>query len=155
MANSAEKKQAAAIRQRMQEIRSELPYHMDDARQDVKGFLDWKTHVRKHPMVAAALVAGVAYWIVPAKAPPTPPPRNRLHHLLGGKSNEEAEAEVQKKTLLSGVVSSLLTLGLRSALSFATQQAASHFTNTLQRSSMNPSPFQQPQPVPSQRGQYR
>lgn len=134
MATSATRKESEAIRQRMQEIRCELPYHMETARDEVRDHFNWKFQVRRHPILAASLVAVVAFLIVPAKKhQPSPPKQSRFRRLIGTTDEEHVE-EVQRKTLMSGIVSSLLTLTLRSVVTAATRQLTGHFSNSLHRS---------------------
>ncbi|WP_372725063.1 hypothetical protein [Novipirellula sp.] len=114
----ATEKQSEAIRSRMREIRTDLPYDVDDARQRVKQLSDWRYHMSRRPLpiLAAAMVVG--YWLVPAKQ------KQRdtvvVHH--EGVSQPSAPA---KRGMLGGIAGAVATLLLRQA----TTMAASHFTN--------------------------
>ncbi len=66
---TATRQQSVAIRNRMREIRSELPYDVDDARARVKQLSDWKYHVSRRPIAIAAAAAVVGYLLV-ARPPP-------------------------------------------------------------------------------------
>ncbi len=143
MSTTATKKQSEAIRQRMQEIRCEMPYHMDAAKSEVKDYFDWKVQLRRHPWLAASVVAIVAYSVVPAKQRPRQvihEKASRLSRALPFRSQEQHEEEVQKSSFLSGMLGSLLTLALRSGATFATRQIASQFSQSMGRPRSNSGP---------------
>ncbi|MDA8744318.1 hypothetical protein N9N28_06790 [Rubripirellula amarantea] len=116
----ATRKQAAAIRDRMQQIRSELPYDVDDARERVKQLSDWKYHMSRHsvPILAAVAVAG--FLVVPKKSKQIAVPHYR---------RADASADTPaKRGMFAGIAGAAMTLLLRQATSMAARELASHFT---------------------------
>ncbi|KAA5542633.1 hypothetical protein FYK55_13950 [Roseiconus nitratireducens] len=112
----ATEKQAAAIKQRMQEIRTDLPYRVDYARDEVnervKRLTDWKYHMKQHPLpiVAGAVVLG--YLLVPEKASPQ---KVVVHR----ESGDGIASEPAKKGLLSGIVGAIATIAMKQATTMA------------------------------------
>ena len=136
MATEAKEKQVGAIRTRMQEIRTQLPYHVDDARDEFREFMNWKTQVRRHPMLTFTIVSGLAYFLVPRKQKPKAlPTRRGVHHFFGGKPHEEVKEDVKQTSFISGIMGSLLTLALRSGLNFAAREATSRLSQSFQKPS--------------------
>ncbi|QEG40759.1 hypothetical protein [Roseimaritima ulvae] len=122
MSTTATKKQSAAIRERMQQIRNELPYDVDDARTQVQNLTDWKHYVRKHPGIVLPVVAAAAFLIVP-KSRPEPKQEYSVSNRRGADRTIRLEsASPEKRSLMTGVVSALMTVALRSATSVATQR---------------------------------
>lgn len=120
----ATRKQSAAIRDRMREIRSDLPYDVDDARARVKQLSDWKYHFARRPLPILAAVAIVGYLIVPSSHRQQP-------NIVVHRSNAEQTAAPAKKGVLSGIVAAAGTMLLRQAVSLAT----SHFTSKFNQGS--------------------
>ncbi|GAA5505841.1 hypothetical protein [Novipirellula caenicola] len=116
----ATEKQSEAIRTRMREIRTDLPYDVDDARQRVKQLSDWRYHMSRRPLpiLAAAMVFG--YWLVPAKH------KQRdtvvVHHEAAAQPSTPA-----KRGMLGGIAGAVATLLLRQA----TTVAANHFSKAI------------------------
>jgi hypothetical protein len=63
------RQRSAALRQRMEQVRSRLPHSMDLAQGDIQRLKSWKFHVRRHPWWAAGAAMGLAYWMVPRRRP--------------------------------------------------------------------------------------
>ncbi len=115
----ATRKQSEAIRVRMREIRSELPYDVDDARQRVKQLSDWKYHMARHPwpILAAATVLG--YMLVPGK-------RGSHPVVVERRSAPDAPAP---RGVLGGIAGAVATLLLRQAATMATTQISHAFSS--------------------------
>lgn len=125
---SAHQKQADAIRQRMNEIRTELPYGVDAARDRVKQYSDWRFHFRRHPYawMAAAAVAG--FLIVPS--------RKRIEQFVvhAGTADRNSgppehatgnELQPPAKSVLGGLVGALATMALKQGTNFALHRIGS------------------------------
>ncbi|WP_153556419.1 hypothetical protein [Roseimaritima sediminicola] len=122
MSTTATKKQSEAIRQRMQEIRNELPYSVDEARNEVRNLTDWKHYVRKHPAIVLPAVAAAAYVLVP-KSKSSSDGTYRLNNDSGPDRTVRLEtAAPKKRSMMTGVVSALMTVALRSATNMASQR---------------------------------
>jgi hypothetical protein len=125
MSTIATRKQSEAIRKQMRGIRCELPYAMDDARNDLKQLGDWKFYVRKMPLTTVAAVATAAFVAVPR-------PRSVAHLTNGQFVTDEPEAG---KTFVAGLVGSLAAMALRTATTMAVRQASCVFLNQAQQRS--------------------
>ncbi|EGF24544.1 hypothetical protein [Rhodopirellula baltica] len=119
----ATKKQSAAIKQRMAEIRTELPYEVDDARVRVRQLTDWKYHMSRHPLPILAGVAALGFLIVPNKRTPE---RIIIRETPSGTESTPAPA---KKGLMAGIAGTVMTLALRQASTVAAQQINRILTN--------------------------
>lgn len=108
-------KQSAAIRDRMREIRSELPYDVDDARARVKQLSDWRYHVSQRPFAIAAAAVLVGYLLVPARRPS--PSTIVVRQGRGGKIDTPTE-----KGMFAGIAGTVATLLVRQAVRMATTQ---------------------------------
>lgn len=118
----AAKQQTAEIRQRMQAIRCDLPTGMEEAREDVSNLTDWKYYVRSYPEIMLPVVAAAAYSLVPQARKPAASQVAFLDGDKGIRRVQLVEESVPKKSIISGVVSSLLTLALRSGSTIAARQ---------------------------------
>jgi hypothetical protein len=128
MANTlATEKQAEAIKQRMAEIRTQLPTSADHARQRVRQLTDWRYHMGRNalPILAATIAAG--YFIVPTKrrSANTPAVSSSRQHVP-----QQTASTPTKKGMLSGLVGAVATLALKQA----TNVAAGHITGLLTQS---------------------
>ncbi len=116
---SATKQRTAEIRQRMRAIRSDLPLGMEEAREDVSKLTDWKHYVRSYPQFVLPAVAAVAFSVVPsAKKTPT----GQVAYLDDEKGIHRVrlvEDTVPKKSIVAGLVSSMLAMALRSGSTMA------------------------------------
>lgn len=119
----ATKKQSAAIKQRMAEIRTELPYQVDDARDRVRQLTDWKYHMSRHPLPILAGAVAIGFLVVPTKHAPE---RVIIRESVGGREPAPAPA---KKGLLAGVAGTVMTLVVRQAGTVAAQQVNRILTN--------------------------
>lgn len=125
----ATRKQSEAIRAKMQEIRSDLPYDVDMARQQVRQMTDWKYQFRKHPLAIMTTVAIAGYLLVPqSRKQPEVIIRNS-----DGKSATEAKAA--KRGLLSGLVAAAATMALKSGTSMLTQHLSQSFMQSVSQHS--------------------
>ncbi|TWU35324.1 hypothetical protein Q31b_54200 [Novipirellula aureliae] len=120
----ATRKQSAAIRDRMSEIRCDLPYDVDDARERVKQLTDWKYHFARRPLPILAAVAIAGYLIVPSRK------REQSTIVLHHTGSEQVRA-LAKRGVMSGIVAAAGTMILRQAVSLA----ADHFTHKLKQGS--------------------
>lgn len=118
----ATEKQADAIKQRMAEIRTELPYNADDARIRVKQLTDWKYHVSKHPLPILAATAFVGYLLVPSK-------QKAERIVVERHSQELAPTAPAKKGIVGGIVGLVATLAMKQASTYA----ANEISNLLSR----------------------
>ncbi len=112
----ATRKQSEAIRARMQQIRCDLPYDVDRARQQVRQLTDWKYQFRKHPIAIMTTVAIAGYLLVPQS-------RKQQEVIIrnsDGKSTTETKAA--KRGLLGGLVAAAATMALKSGTSMLTQR---------------------------------
>lgn len=109
----ATKKQAEAIKLRMRQIRTELPYEVDTAREQVKQLSDWRFYVRRHPLPFMSAAAVAAYLLVPKKSAP---PKVVVERQTAGVS------EPAKKGLVGGVLAAVGTLAMKQGASFAAHQ---------------------------------
>jgi len=120
----ATEKQADAIKRQMLQIRTDLPYRVDYAREEVnerfKQLTDWKYHMRTHPwpILTGALVLG--YMLVPSKNDP----EKVVVHRQGDPDSMSPPA---KKGLLSGVVGAVATIALKRATTLAADHLAEAF----------------------------
>src|SRR6056297_1103283 len=101
---SATKKQAEAIKTRMQQIRTCLPYQVDDARLQVKQLADWKYHYRKRPAIVLGVALAVGYLLVPHSRRP----KHTVVYRDQGSSPRAA-----KKGLLGGILGAFTTMAIR------------------------------------------
>src|SRR5690606_13658744 len=108
-ATTATDKQSAAIRDRMREIRSELPYDVDDARARVKQLSDWRYHVAQRPIAIAAAAAVAGYLLVPPRR--HVPPTIVVQQDRSGKVDTPTE-----KGLFAGIAGTITTLLVRQAV---------------------------------------
>lgn len=132
---TATQQQSDAIKQRMAEIRSDLPYAADRARNQISQWTDWRYHAAKRPwpILVAAVAAG--YLIVPSKRRAEPSAAdsrfrqssnaNTFSHgdLRAGASN----AQPAKRGLAAGIIGTVATLAMKQA----TSMAAAHIGNLL------------------------
>jgi len=128
-------KQAEAIKQRMREIRSELPYDVDRARERVRQISDWKYHFRRHPLPVISLAAAVGYLLVPGKQSTTS--TAQVH--LGA---PEADAP-SKKSLLGGIAGAVATVALKQATTLAAHRVGEFLGHRGRTSAMTASPVTQ------------
>jgi hypothetical protein len=117
--DSVTKQRTDDIRQRMQAIRNDLPSSMDEAREEVSNLTDWKFYVRTYPHLILPVVAAAAFSIVPQAKKPAATRVAFLDSDEGIHRVRFVEDTVPKKSIVAGVVSSLLTMALRSGSSMA------------------------------------
>lgn len=134
------RQQSEEIRQRMLHVRSRLPWSMDRARAESRRLTSWKFYVRRYPWIAAGVLAGVAYWLVPksrrrvvVQSSQRPPSRHRDSDLGSrfwrafrgrGKDDHSDTSEVVAKSSIVGVLTSFL---VSSAMRMATAYAGNQF----------------------------
>ncbi|OYP28889.1 hypothetical protein [Rhodopirellula sp. MGV] len=117
-------KQAQAIKQRMQQIRTNLPYEVDQARDQVKELSDWKYHFRRHPAALLSAAAVVGYLLVPSKSP------SPKHFVIERRVPTDRESiEPTKKSLIGGLVGVVATIAVRQAVSIAAGHVSSVLTS--------------------------
>ena len=118
MSTLATRKQSEAIRKRMQTIRNDLPYAMDDVRDDIRQLADWKYYVRRFPFATVGTAALAAYALVPNKSIGKP-----THQVSSDETNGQVAGE-------SSVFGGLLGAAAAMALRTGTQLAMRHATNS-------------------------
>jgi hypothetical protein len=103
----------------MQEIRSELPYDVDEARERVKQLSDWKYHMSRNsiPILITAAIAG--YLLVPRKRAPKT--------LVVHREHASAAPAPAKRGLIGGIAGAAMTMLLRQAASIAANQLSNRF----------------------------
>lgn len=113
----ATEKQAEAIKQQMAEIRTELPYNVDDARSRVRQLTDWKYHLSRHPLpiLASTVVAG--YLLVPSQRTPE---RIVAGRDLAGVASETLQPAT--RGWLGSILGTVATLAVRQASAVAVSQ---------------------------------
>lgn len=117
----ATRKQSEAIRARMQQIRSDLPYDVDDARQQVRQWIDWRYQFRKHPAAIMTASVIVGYLLVP-------PIRKESTVIVQSSGDEHFQPTKPAKTgLVGGLVAAAATMALKSG----TSMLAQHLSSTL------------------------
>jgi len=114
----ATEKQSHAIKQRMAEIRTGLPYSADAARARVRQLTDWKFHMSRHPWPILATVAAAGYLLVPHKRSRD---RNIVHHETPSPS---ATVKPVERGMLASIASAVTTLAVKQAKAVA----ANHLT---------------------------
>ncbi|MCC9601747.1 hypothetical protein LOC67_14400 [Stieleria sp. JC731] len=120
----ATEKQAEAIKHRMQEIRTNLPYEVDQARDQVKELSDWKYHFRRHPAAMMGVAAAFGFMLIPSR----PSPRKQVvieRHPLP----RDQHSEPAKKGLIGGLVGAVATIAIRQAVSMAATHVSSVLSN--------------------------
>lgn len=120
----ATEKQSAAIRARMQAIRTDLPYGADAARARVQELTDWKYHMRKHPWPILAATAAVSYLLVPAD-------RQERIVIHSDTTDPKTAETAPKKSMAGGIVGALATLAVKQGTGILTRKlSASLFDST-------------------------
>lgn len=118
----ATEKQAEAIKQRMAEIRTELPYSADVARHRVRQLTDWKYHMARHPLPILAATAVAGFLLVPAKS---------SHQRVVIHRDDAAQpiSQPAKKGLLGGIMGVVATIAVKQATSLASSQLTKVLSN--------------------------
>jgi hypothetical protein len=103
----------------MQTIRSDLPGSVEDACENVNNLLDWKYYVWSYPQFILPIIAATAYVIVPRSRRAEASPFAFLDSDAGVRRVRLVDDTVPNRSIVAGVVSSLLTFALRSGSSMA------------------------------------
>lgn len=125
----ATKKQAAAIKQRMQEIRTQLPYDVDIARQSARQLSDWKYHMGRYPwaLIGAAVVVG--YVMVPRRKKSEV---KVIHHDYSPPDREQTDGFVRpqpsKRGLIGGIGGAIATIAMKQAATLIAHQVSQRFS---------------------------
>ncbi|KAA1261334.1 hypothetical protein LF1_38810 [Rubripirellula obstinata] len=121
----ATRKQSEAIRDRMRQIRSDLPYDVDDVRQQVRQLTDWRYQFRKRPatIMTAAAVAG--YLLVPQARKE----REIIVRTSGGERVQQPKPAT--KGLIGGLVAAAATMSLNMAMKSGTSMLTQHLSSSL------------------------
>lgn len=143
---------ATLIRQRMQQIRLNLPSHFEeirrDVRRDVQNLSDWKFYVRQYPAVVLPLVALTTFVLVPKKAaPPKQPSSQSLSNMLPW-NRQKREQEVATRSWLAGVVSVVAGLALKSATGYVTARVTNALGEMVSHKTSSPTPRNAPSRSP-------
>ncbi|TWU58256.1 hypothetical protein [Rubripirellula reticaptiva] len=118
--STAAEMRSEEIRARMRSIRSELPYDMEDAREQIQQLSDWKFYVRRMPIASVACAAAVGFLAVPS-----PKPSVRQTRL-----DTEGETIAAKSSLLGGVVGAIASMAFRTGTNIAIRKASSVFLDS-------------------------
>lgn len=138
VATNAPRKESAAIRAEMQQIRNELPYSLDCARDNVRELVDWKTYVRSFPSLVLPAAAVVGYLIVPSgKSEAEPSIRHPSRQGMSAGSGDASQMAPGKRSLLAGLMSGLFTIGSRAALSYASNRLSASLNRNPDESKAN------------------
>ncbi|TWU03218.1 hypothetical protein [Neorhodopirellula pilleata] len=121
----ATKKQAAAIKQRMQEIRTQLPYDVDVARQSARELSDWRYHMGRYPwlLVGAAVVVG--YVMVPHRKKSEV---KVIHHDFGNQGDDALRPQPAKRGLIGGIGGAIATMAMKQAATVIAHQVSQRFS---------------------------
>jgi hypothetical protein len=120
----ATREQSEAIRKQMRSIRCDLPYAIDDARDDLQQLTDWKYYVRQLPLASVTAAFAIGYLIVPEKSHPevtvSDPPR-WLHRLPARHKSVDAD-EPEQASLVGGLLGAAAATALRTGVSLAMRE---------------------------------
>lgn len=112
MANTlATEKQADAIKYRMQEIRTQLPYNVDVARQSARQLADWKYHMSRYPWALIGVTTLAGFLIVPKRHRPNVVVVSRN----SDKGYTDATMKPAKRGLIGGIGGAIATLIMKQA----------------------------------------
>lgn len=115
----------------MRQIRSELPYDVDDARRQVRQLTDWRYQFRKHPAAIMTAAAVVGYLLVPQAK------ENREIVVHAGNGDSGHSSKPARKGVVSGVAAAAATIALRSAVSMLTRHLSDTLLGGTQRPAVN------------------
>lgn len=132
----ATRKQSAAIRAQMQQIRSDLPYDVDAARRQVRQLTDWRYQFRKHPAAIMTAAAVIGYAIVPHAR------QEREIVVRTSGRDRERQPEPAPKGLIGGMVAAAATMAVKSGTSMLAQHLSQSLlsANATSRGSRHQSP---------------
>jgi hypothetical protein len=119
----ATRKQSEAIRDRMRSIRCDLPYAMDEAREDFQQIFDWKYYVRQLPLLSVTAAFALGYLIVPDASKqdhPESESSNWLHRFQP--TREQEEDEPHQASFFGGLLGAAAALAVRTGVSIALRQ---------------------------------
>ena len=119
----ATKKQSEAIKHRMAEIRTDLPYDVDDARSQLRELTDWKHHLRSHPVMILGTIAAISFLVVPSGSGK----RSGANHGSPHHPSRGDDYVPAKKSIFAGLISAAATMALRSGATFAQRQLMQKF----------------------------
>lgn len=119
----ATRKQSAAIRAQMQQIRSELPHDVDAARQQVRRLTDWRYQFRKHPAAIMTAAAVIGYVVVPHAR------KEREIIVRTNDGDRERQPKPAQKGLIGGMVAAAATMALKSGTSMLAQRLSQSLLN--------------------------
>lgn len=117
MTTSATEKQSLAIKHRMAEIRTELPYDVDEARQRVRQLTDWKYHLSRHPLPLLGAAAVVGFFLVPSKQSQA---RVIIHRDVS-----RTDPEPATRGMMGGIAAAVVTMAVRHATTMAANRISS------------------------------
>lgn len=137
MGTQATRKQSAAIRHRMESIRSDLPYDMDDARDELKQLADWKYYVGKLPLTSVTAAAVVGFLLVPGKS--------KDRSVSSGRRGKPSTEDQVESSFVGGLIGSMAAMALRTATTVALRQASESLFQA-RRSAAAPEAPRSPQP---------
>lgn len=129
-------KQGKAIKTKMQEIRTCLPYEVDDARLRVKQLSDWKHHYRKHPFAILAIAMAAGYILVPHRQSSQSVVIYRDRTERDGDANASVP-KAAEKGLMGGILGAITTMALRQGLNLAAAKIGQRFSGGPQASSIH------------------
>lgn len=122
---TAIRRQSEAIRESMREIRSELPYDVDEARERVKQLSDWRYHLSRRPLAVMGAAAVVGYMMIPAK--------RTAGTVMVHRDSAPVAVGPTKRGMFGGIAGAVATMALRHAAVMATNQVASKLSQSNSR----------------------
>jgi hypothetical protein len=117
----------SAIRQRMEEVRSDLDQDVQEIVEGARDLRDWRTYVRSYPWACVSAALAVGYLIVPRRSRLSQPTAEMLAE-LAKQSRLAAMADLPTKSNGGRVLAFVGSLALRGVASYVSQQAGKYFT---------------------------
>lgn len=150
MSHSHESDAAERLRARMHDVRGRLQGDAGAAKQSVSDMLDWRTYVKRSPLVSTAIAAGIGYFLVPRKK--AEPSGSCAGHGRGGGSSanmqphrrfaakDEADSEGDSSTttaILSGALSVAFAGLVRAGVTHLSSRLIDSFTSNGEQEQRN------------------
>jgi hypothetical protein len=136
--------QAEEIQRRMSSVRKEMNEDVVVLVESARSLLDWKGYVTTHPIVTLGAASAAGYLLVPKKSVQTGLEAGTDGVLKNSKRNQVAvtnsPAVQPKPSFLSGAISALAGIAIRTAVAKTTQHFQDAFSANLdhQTSSVKP-----------------
>ena len=121
----ATREQSEAIRKQMRSIRSDLPYAMDDARENLQQLAEWRYYVRQLPLASIAAAFAIGYLVVPYRKPKRVKQESESRGLLQRfqpKCEPVEKKEPEQASFSGGLMGAAAAMALRAGVSLAIRQ---------------------------------